>query len=213
MSAGRGSSRIDAGSNVVSFEATRTSTVSMGWSGRSPTAGTGTLTGTKRTGVTESFSRAKVASGVRKACQGRAVSEDDLALLAQTVEESVRASGCAEIASHDVGLAILGPLRDLDEIAYLRFASVYRDFQDLSHFQEFLETLRGDGNRRDGAKARERPLVSVLLSEGRACRCRWEGAPCGALLGGGSLSISPTWPKQDGQRPICRSPPRAGGGA
>ena len=93
---------------------------------RFTTAETVTLTVVKRNGVTEPFSRAKVASGVRKACQGRPMSEDDLALLAQQVEEAVRASGTAEIASHDVGLAILGPLRDLDEIAYLRFASVYR---------------------------------------------------------------------------------------
>ncbi len=65
---------------------------------RFTTAETVTLTVVKRNGVTEPFSRAKVVSGVRKACQGRPVSEDDLALLAQQVEEAVRASGCAEIA-------------------------------------------------------------------------------------------------------------------
>jgi transcriptional repressor NrdR len=111
---------------------------------RFTTAETVTLTVTKRNGVTESFSRAKVASGVRKACQGRPVSEDDLALLAQTVEESVRASGCAEIASHDVGLAILGPLRDLDEIAYLRFASVYRAYEGLEDFEAEIALLRAE---------------------------------------------------------------------
>jgi transcriptional repressor NrdR len=117
---------------------------------RFTTAETVTLTVTKRNGVTESFSRAKVASGVRKACQGRPVSEDDLALLAQTVEESVRASGCAEIASHDVGLAILGPLRDLDEIAYLRFASVYRAYEGLEDFEAEIALLRAE---RDLARA------------------------------------------------------------
>ncbi|MCW2500216.1 MAG: ATP-cone domain protein, partial [Frankiales bacterium] len=70
----------------------------------------------KRCGVTEPFSRAKVISGVRKACQGRPVGEDDLALLAQRVEEQVRATGCAEIDAHEVGLSILGPLRELDEV-------------------------------------------------------------------------------------------------
>jgi transcriptional repressor NrdR len=94
--------------------------------------------------VTEPFSRAKVASGVRKACQGRPVSEDDLALLAQTVEECVRAGGAAEIASHDVGLAILGPLRQLDEIAYLRFASVYRAFEGLEDFEAEIALLRAE---------------------------------------------------------------------
>ena len=111
---------------------------------RFTTAETVTLTVVKRNGVTEPFSRAKVASGVRKACQGRPVSEDDLALLAQAVEEAVRASGCAEIASHDVGLAILGPLRDLDEIAYLRFASVYRAFEGLEDFEAEIALLRAE---------------------------------------------------------------------
>ena len=111
---------------------------------RFTTAETVTLTVVKRNGVTEPFSRAKVAIGVRKACQGRPVSDDDLALLAQTVEESVRATGCAEIASQDVGLSILGPLRDLDEIAYLRFASVYRAFTDLEDFESEIALLRAE---------------------------------------------------------------------
>ena len=72
------------------------------------------------------------------------MSEDDLALLAQQVEEAVRASGTAEIASHDVGLAILGPLRDLDEIAYLRFASVYRAFDNLEDFEHEIALLRAE---------------------------------------------------------------------
>jgi len=96
----------------------------------------------KRSGVTEPFSRPKVISGVRKACQGRPVDEDDLALLAQKVEESIRARGSAEIPSHEVGLAILGPLRDLDEVAYLRFASVYRSFESLSDFEQEITALR-----------------------------------------------------------------------
>ena len=62
-------------------------------------------------------------AGVRKACQGRPVGEDDLALLAQRVEEAVRATGSAEVDAHEVGLATLEPLRELDEVAYLRFAS------------------------------------------------------------------------------------------
>jgi transcriptional repressor NrdR len=96
----------------------------------------------KRSGVTEPFSRTKIVTGVRKACQGRPVDEDSIALLAQKVEETVRAKGAAEVPSHDVGLAILGPLRDLDEVAYLRFASVYRSFESLSDFETEIETLR-----------------------------------------------------------------------
>ncbi len=82
-----------------------------------------TLAVIKRSGVTEPFSRAKVISGVRRACQGRPVDDDALAQLAQTVEETIRATGVAEVPSDEVGLAILGPLRALDEVAYLRFAS------------------------------------------------------------------------------------------
>lgn len=97
----------------------------------------------KRNGVTEPFSREKVMRGVRRACQGRQVDEDDLAQLAQRVEETVRASGVAEIPSNEVGLAILQPLRDLDEVAYLRFASVYRSFESLEDFQREIDDLQG----------------------------------------------------------------------
>ncbi|MEN9692407.1 MAG: transcriptional repressor NrdR, partial [Actinomycetota bacterium] len=96
----------------------------------------------KRNGVVEPFSRAKVISGVRKACQGRPVSDDDLALLAQQVEDSLRAAGGAEIPSHEVGLAILPPLRNLDKVAYLRFASVYRSFESLEDFEGEIAVLR-----------------------------------------------------------------------
>ncbi|GAA0722468.1 hypothetical protein GCM10010199_30030 [Dactylosporangium roseum] len=96
----------------------------------------------KRSGVTEPFSRSKIISGVRKACQGRPVDEDAIALLAQKVEETVRAKGAAELPSHEVGLAILAPLRELDEVAYLRFASVYRSFDSLSDFEREIAALR-----------------------------------------------------------------------
>jgi len=58
------------------------------------------------------------------------------------VEESIRSTGCAEIASHEVGLAILGPLRELDEVAYLRFASVYRSFSSVEDFEKEILDLR-----------------------------------------------------------------------
>ncbi|MDG4759409.1 transcriptional regulator NrdR [Micromonospora sp. WMMD710] len=107
----------------------------------------------KRSGVTEPFSRTKIIGGVRKACQGRPVDDDSLALLAQRVEETVRAKGAAEIPSHEVGLAILGPLRDLDEIAYLRFASVYRSFDSLADFEREIETLRAAARDREQGRA------------------------------------------------------------
>ncbi|GAA1399131.1 transcriptional regulator NrdR [Pseudonocardia kongjuensis] len=96
----------------------------------------------KRSGVSEPFSRQKVVGGVRRACQGRPVDEDDLQQLAHRVEETVRARGAAEIPSHEVGLAILGPLRELDEVAYLRFASVYRSFSSIEDFEKEIADLR-----------------------------------------------------------------------
>ena len=110
--------------------------------GRFSTIETASLNVIKRSGVIEPFSREKVMSGVRKACQGRPVTEGDLALLAQQVEDTVRAAGSPEVASHEVGLAILGPLRDLDEVAYLRFASVYRSFESADDFEREIQALR-----------------------------------------------------------------------
>jgi transcriptional repressor NrdR len=98
----------------------------------------------KRSGVTEQFSREKVIAGVRRACQGRPVGEDALAQLGQKVEDTVRALGRAEVPAHEVGLAILGPLRDLDEVAYLRFASVYRGFESLDDFEVEIRRLRAE---------------------------------------------------------------------
>ena len=96
----------------------------------------------KRSGATEPFSREKVLVGVRKACQGRPVNEDDLVLLAQRVEEALRSTGQAEIEAQEVGMAILSPLRDLDEVAYLRYASVYRNFTSLEDFEGEIALLR-----------------------------------------------------------------------
>ena len=101
----------------------------------------------KRSGATEPFSRDKVVNGVRKACQGRPVSEGQLAVLAQRVEDVLRAAGSAEIPTHEVGLAILGPLRELDEVAYLRFASVYRAFESLEDFEAEILLLRAEHER------------------------------------------------------------------
>jgi transcriptional repressor NrdR len=98
----------------------------------------------KRSGVTEQFCREKVIAGVRRACQGRPVSEDALARLGQQVEYSLRALGQAQLPAHEVGLAVLGPLRDLDEVAYLRFASVYRGFASLSDFEAEIRRLRAE---------------------------------------------------------------------
>ena len=96
----------------------------------------------KRSGVTEPFNRSKVVAGVRRACQGRPVEEGQLQQLAQQVEDAIRATGAAEVPAHEVGLAILRPLRELDEVAYLRFASVYRAFDSIEDFEKEISQLR-----------------------------------------------------------------------
>ena len=137
------------------------------------------LTVIKRSGASEPFSRDKVLVGVRKACQGRPVTEDDLALLAQRVEETVRASGVAEIEAHEVGMAVLPPLRELDEVAYLRFASVYRAFDDLEALR-VRDRAAPCGARRARADATEHRASTRNTPRGTPgrsadrtfCRCR-----------------------------------------
>jgi len=109
---------------------------------RFSTTETASLSVIKRSGIVEPFSREKIVSGVRKACQGRPVSDADLAQLAQKVEESIRATGVSQIDANDIGLAILPPLRELDEVAYLRFASVYQGFDSLDDFEAAITLLR-----------------------------------------------------------------------
>ena len=137
---------------------------------RFSTLETASLTVVKRSGATEPFSRAKVVAGVRKACQGRPVTEDQLALLAQRVEEQIRATGCAEIDADDVGVAILEPLRELDEVAYLRFASVYKAFESLEDFEAAIALLRAEREPTGVEPDARRPVATspVATSPGAA---------------------------------------------
>ena len=116
----------------------------------------------KRSGATEPFSREKVLVGVRKACQGRPVDEDDLVLLAQRVEETLRATGQAEIEAQEVGMAILAPLRDLDEVAYLRYASVYRNFASLEDFEGEIALLRALPSSNSSASQSKSPVRNAV---------------------------------------------------
>jgi len=109
---------------------------------RFSTTETASLMVIKRSGVVEPFSREKIVSGVRKACQGRPVTDADLAQLAQKVEENLRATGASQLDANDIGLAILPELRELDEVAYLRFASVYQAFENLDDFESAIVQLR-----------------------------------------------------------------------
>jgi len=119
---------------------------------RFSTSETASLVVVKRNGVTEPFSRDKIVNGVRKACQGRPVTDSDLTLLAQAVEESVRATGNSQIDANDIGLAILEPLRNLDEVAFMRFASVYQGWESLDDFEAAIKLLRLDHQQQASSK-------------------------------------------------------------
>lgn len=113
----------------------------------------------KRSGAMEPFSRSKVISGVRRACQGRPVSDDDLERLAQDVEDTLHAAGTANVNSQDIGRAILVPLKRLDAVAYLRFASVYLKFDSLDDFENAIASLRAE---LASARGEQQPLALAI---------------------------------------------------
>lgn len=115
--------------------------------GRFTTLETTALVVAKRSGAMEPFSRDKVIEGVRKASSGRPISPDQLALLAQTVEEAIRSQGSSVVTTDEVGKAILEPLRQLDEVAYLRFASVYSNFDSIDDFEHIIGQLRASAQK------------------------------------------------------------------
>jgi len=112
--------------------------------GRFSTLETASLSVIKRNGVIEPFSRDKIVLGVRKACQGRPITDADLAGLAQRAEEALRATGSSQIDANEIGLAILPELRKIDVVAYLRFASVYKAFESLDDFDKAILELRAE---------------------------------------------------------------------
>ncbi len=95
----------------------------------------------KSSGATELFDRSKIVDGIRAATKGRALDDAAIERLAVEVEDEIRLAGGGEISSSRVGLAVLERLRTVDEVAYLRFASVYKNFDAASDFQSELELL------------------------------------------------------------------------
>ena len=98
------------------------------------------LTVVKRDGTKEPFDRAKVIAGISKAIKNRPVTGDQVARVADRVEEKLRRRGPV-VTSQEVGLEVLSLLRKLDDVAYLRFASVYKDFQELTDFEREVGLL------------------------------------------------------------------------
>ena len=95
----------------------------------------------KRNREEQHFDRDKVVEGIRRACKNRPVTEAEILAIAEDVEEAMRADSRRPVPSADIGREVLERLRLLDEVAYLRFASVYKDFQELTDFERELGLL------------------------------------------------------------------------
>ena len=95
----------------------------------------------KRSGGEEPFDREKIEEGIRRACKNRPVTEAAMREMAEEVEEALRADGRRQVSSSAVGTAVLERLRHVDDVAYIRFASVYKDFQELTDFERELGIL------------------------------------------------------------------------
>lgn len=93
----------------------------------------------KKDGRRESFDRAKILSGLKKACEKRPISMDDLERVVDTIEKKLVNMGIKEIPSSWIGEEVMSSLRKMDKVAYVRFASVYRQFKDIN---EFLQEVR-----------------------------------------------------------------------
>ena len=94
----------------------------------------------KRSGDRVPFDRAKIEAGIVSAAKGRPVTLEQIGLVAETLEDRWRLQG-GEVTSDQIGLAVLDELRDLDQVAYVRFASVYKGFDDAADFQRELTLL------------------------------------------------------------------------
>lgn len=95
----------------------------------------------KRNGVEEPFDLQKIVDGVISACKNRPVTLTAIEDLAEDVEDAMRTLPTRPVSTGDIGREVLERLRDLDEVAYLRFASVYKDFQELTDFEKELGRL------------------------------------------------------------------------
>ena len=114
----------------------------------------------KRDGRREPFDRAKVQAGVVRACGKRPVSMDAVDALVDEVEREIRQQGTVEIASAAIGDLVMERLRGLDDVAYVRFASEHRRFQDVDSIAEEIETLK-ERRRREDALRDQVPLITL----------------------------------------------------
>ncbi|MEK6962851.1 MAG: transcriptional regulator NrdR [Nanoarchaeota archaeon] len=112
----------------------------------------------KKNGSRTAFDRTKVKNGFVKACEKRPISQERIEQAVDEIETKLRNKGKSEISSHDIGEEVMKSLKRLDQVAYVRFASVYREFTDLSSFQNELKSLmvKKNSGQKNGKRRRER---------------------------------------------------------
>ena len=108
----------------------------------------------KKDGTLEPFERSKVLRGLQLACRKRPVSAETLEQIADRIEAELYDRGENEVQAAVIGERVVEALRGVDPVAYVRFASVYRDFQDLTQFQELLERLKPESRKRGTPRRR-----------------------------------------------------------
>lgn len=96
----------------------------------------------KKNGNREQFDREKILKGVRRACEKRPLSQEQIATMVNEVESKLRMHDTHEIKSEEVGKLVMNELKRLDKVAYIRFASVYREFADIDDFKNELKGLK-----------------------------------------------------------------------
>lgn len=87
------------------------------------------------------FDRSKIRNGIMRACEKRPVSIDQIEVLVDTIESKIKSKGHSEISSKNIGKEVMKQLKKIDKVAYIRFASVYRDFKDLDDFKDEIKKL------------------------------------------------------------------------
>ena len=103
----------------------------------------------KKDGRREPFDRLKILSGIKKACEKRPISIDTMEQCVDGIEQKLRNSDDKEINAMELGEKVMSELHDLDEVAYVRFASVYRSFKDISEFMNELQDLLVEGKKKN----------------------------------------------------------------
>lgn len=101
----------------------------------------------KAGGIREPFNEEKMTAGLMKALEKRPVSIERVEEAVTKIKAALRATGEREIESRSVGELVMSQLRDLDEVAFVRFASVYRSFKDLDEFRQEIDRLSGEGDK------------------------------------------------------------------